>query len=543
MLEHYGLSVRATTLAKVFHVNESSRVLQSASCSFDASLCEICMTWVAGGAVCMPRTPDEQLPGPGLARYLRDQRITTLTLSPAVLSVTPAEELPALETVVSVGEACSAEVVDRWAPGRRFLNGYGPTEVTIGATMFTCQPGQGKPLIGRPFKYMQVYILDRHLQPVPVGVPGEIHVGGIGLARGYLNRPELTAERFIAHPFSTEPGARLYKTGDLGRYLPEGNLEFMGRADQQVKIRGFRIELGEIESQLQTHPAVTHAVAIADRGEPVGGQSPESRLIAYVVPAVDAADQGSQDIAQQERVSEWQTLFDETYERASREVTPENGTFNIIGWNSSYTGQPIPADEMQVSVDQTVARIAQRKPGRILELGCGTGLLLFKLALHCREYCGADFSTASLAYVRQQAEARGITNVKLFERSAEDFSGFDPRSFDAVILNSVAQYFPTIDYLLEVIRGAVSVVRPGGFIFLGDIRNLALLEALHASVELSQATDDLPLSQLKQRVVRRLEQEQELLVDPTFFTALKQRFAEIGNVKVQLSDAAIITMN
>jgi amino acid adenylation domain-containing protein len=534
LLEHRGLSVRAKTLAKAFDVNSTSRVLQSASCSFDASLCEICMTWAAGGAVCMPKTPDEMLPGPGLARYLRDQRITTFTLPPAVLSVTPQEDLPALKTVVSVGEACSPEIVDRWAPGRRFINGYGPTEVTIGATMYECQPGQGKPLIGRPFEYMQVYILDRHLQPVPVGVPGEIHVGGIGLARGYLNRPELTAERFIANPFADQLVTRLYKTGDLGRLLPDGNLEFMGRGDQQIKIRGYRIELGEIESQLQTHPAVTQAVAIADRGETVGGQTPESRLIAYIVPAVDAADQGTCQDAQQERVAEWQTLFDETYQRASRAVTSEDATFNIIGWNSSYTGQPIPADEMRVWVDQTVARIQERKPARVLELGCGTGLLLFRLAPHCREYCGADFSPASLAYVRQQADARGMHNVKLFERSAEDATGFEPQSFDAVILNSVAQYFPTIDYLLEVLGGAVSLVRPGGFIFLGDIRNLALLEALHASVELSQAPDDLPVAQLQQRVIRRLEQEQELLVDPTFFMALKQRFAQLGQVKVQL---------
>ena len=170
----------------------------------------------------------------------------------------------------------------------------------------------------------------------------------------------------------------------------------------------------------------------------------------------------------------------------------------------------------------------------MLELGCGTGLLLFRLVPHCREYCGADFSPASLAYVRKQADAHGMHNVKLFERLADDVSGFERKSFDAVILNSVAQYFPTIDYLLEVIRGAVSLVRPGGFIFLGDIRNLALLEALHASVELSQAADDLPIAQLQGRVIRRLEQEQELLVDPTFFIALKQRFAEIGNVKVQL---------
>ena len=154
---------------------------------------------------------------------------------------------------------------------------YGPSEDTTYST-YALRKSGGPATIGRPIANTQIYILDPHLQPVPLGVPGELHIGGAGLARGYLNRPELTAEKFIPDPFSNEPGARLYQTGDLARYLPDGNIEFLGRLDHQVKIRGFRIELGEIETALNTYPAVREAVVVAREDNPG-----DKRLVAYVV--------------------------------------------------------------------------------------------------------------------------------------------------------------------------------------------------------------------------------------------------------------------
>jgi acyl carrier protein len=166
--------------------------------------------------------------------------------------------------------------VDLW-------NLYGPTEATANAVVAKIIP-HGPILIGRPIDNTQVYLLDAHLNPVPIGVSGEIYIGGDGLARGYLNRPELTAEQFTPNPFGVEPGARLYKTGDLARYLADGNIEFLGRIDHQVKIRGFRIELGEIESVLSQHPATRTCVAVVR--EEVAG---DKRLVAYVVPRQESA--------------------------------------------------------------------------------------------------------------------------------------------------------------------------------------------------------------------------------------------------------------
>ena len=182
------------------------------------------------------------LAGAALLDVLRDRRITHATLPPAVLAALPDHApLPDLHTLVMAGEAATEALVQRWAPGRRLLNAYGPTEATVCASMQVCDAQQpGIPPIGRPIDHTRIYLLDAHGQPVPVGVAGEIHLSGAGLARGYLRRPDLTAERFIPDPFADESGARMYRTGDLGRWRADGTIEFLGRNDHQVKVRGLR---------------------------------------------------------------------------------------------------------------------------------------------------------------------------------------------------------------------------------------------------------------------------------------------------------------
>src|SRR5256885_5156862 len=191
----------------------------------------------------------------------------------------PNGKYPTLHTIIAGGETSSAATAARWSRGRRLFNTYAPTEATVYATAMQCVEGEARvPPLGWPISNMQIYLLDERLQPVPIGITGEIHIGGVGLARGYFNHPRLTAERFIPDPFSRKPGARLYQTGDLARFHADGEIEFVGRVDQQVKLRGFRIELGEIETVLSQHPGVREAVVVA-REHDSGGK----RLIAYVV--------------------------------------------------------------------------------------------------------------------------------------------------------------------------------------------------------------------------------------------------------------------
>ncbi|HEX8719954.1 MAG TPA: amino acid adenylation domain-containing protein [Pyrinomonadaceae bacterium] len=275
---HGGLANLAEAQIRAFGLGPQDRVLQFSSLSFDASIFEIVMALRVGATLCMA-TRESLLPGPELIRYLRTQEITCVTIPPSALAVLPEDALPALRTVIVAGEACPAELVERWGRGRRFFNAYGPTETTVWATVSECAPGGRKPHIGRPIDNAQVYLLDRWQEPVPVGVPGELHVGGAGLARCYMNRPGLTAERFTPDPFGGGPGARLYKTGDLARWLPSGDVDYLGRVDNQVKVRGFRVELGEIEATLMRHAGVREAVVVLREDEPG-----RKNIVAYVVP-------------------------------------------------------------------------------------------------------------------------------------------------------------------------------------------------------------------------------------------------------------------
>ncbi|WP_255950100.1 non-ribosomal peptide synthetase [Streptomyces odontomachi] len=264
-----------------FGVRQGTRVLQFAALSFDAAAWELCTTLTVGGTLVLP-DDIERTPGEPLADFVTRARIDVMCLPPAVLTAWPEDRgMPAGVTVITAGEACPPELVRRWAAATRMLNAYGPTETTVCATVSEPLTG-GKPPIGRPLAGTAVYVLSPALTPVPVGVTGELYVGGAGLALGYLGRPGLTATRFTADPFGA-PGARMYRTGDLVRWLPDGRLEYVGRADDQVKIRGFRVEPGEIETALLGHPGVARAVVVVREDRPG-----DKRLTGYVVPAGDA---------------------------------------------------------------------------------------------------------------------------------------------------------------------------------------------------------------------------------------------------------------
>ncbi|HZI17268.1 MAG TPA: amino acid adenylation domain-containing protein [Pyrinomonadaceae bacterium] len=543
MIEQRGMVNHLWAKVSDLRLTAADIVAQNASQCFDISVWQFLSPLLVGGSVRV--VSDELRHDPlGLLSLVEREGVTVLEVVPSLLQAMleevsgrrePPPRLASLRWLIVTGEALPPPLARRWHelyPDVPLLNAYGPTECSDDVThhALTAAPAaQSEDVpIGRPVANTRLYVLDRRLQPVPVGVPGELYVGGAGVGRGYMGAPGRTAEVFIPDPFGGEPGAVLYKTGDLVSYLPGGELRFLGRVDHQVKIRGFRIELGEIESVLRRHPLVAEA-AVLDHANEAG----EKVLTAYVVAQQgQAAPDVHDDAWTDERVRQWQDVFDGVYSQAG-EVS--DGSLNLSGWISSYTGEPIPEEEMRSWVEGTVQNILALRPRRVLEIGCGAGMLLLRVAPHCRRYWGTDFAPQSLNYLREQLPLHELNgaDINLLQRPADDFSGLAPNSFDAVVLNSVAQYFPNVDYLLRVLEGAAEVVAPGGFIYVGDIRNRRLLEAFHFSVQSRKVEPETTREELAARVRRLMSEEDELLLDPEFFFALRDSTPKIGRVEIR----------
>ncbi len=272
VVQHRNVLALVADHHRRFGLGPGTRVLQFAPLGFDAALGELFATLLTGSALVMPSAA-ERVAGEPLARLVEDTRANFVVLPPTVLATVP--RLPGGITLVVAGEECPAELAERWAPGRRMVNAYGPTETTVTVTVTGALEAGTKPTIGRPLDNTTARVLDPWLRPVPPGVPGELYLGGAQVARGYRD-PARTAARFVADPFGP-PGARLYRSGDLAAWTGDGELRYLGRADQQVKIRGFRVEPGEVEHALTAHDGVTQAAAIVRSG----------RLLAYVVGDAD----------------------------------------------------------------------------------------------------------------------------------------------------------------------------------------------------------------------------------------------------------------
>ncbi|MEV0031501.1 amino acid adenylation domain-containing protein [Nocardia sp. NPDC050793] len=504
------------------------RVLASTSTAFDVSVLEIFGTLCAGGVVELVR---DVLAIAERGHWHGDVVSTVPSAFGGVLE-RPDTEITA-DTIVFIGEPLTAATIERTraaVPGIRVVNGYGPTEATVYFTEFSIPAEAEIPTaipIGRPIGNCRAYVLDARLRPVPTGVTGELYLAGVQVARGYHRRPELTASRFVADPFDPSgAGGRLYRTGDVARWTSDGLLEYGGRVDEQVKIRGFRVEPGEVQAVLAAHPAVRQA-AVAARE--LSDASAGKQLIGYVVVDSAASTTGGED----ELVGQWRRVYDDLYSNDTSDVV-FGDDFGI--WKSSYTGLPIPIEHMREWRDAAVERLRELRPKRVLELGVGTGLLLSRLAVDCDEYWASDFSAATIAQLEaglRESAAEYADRVRTSVRSADDLAGLPEAYFDAVVLNSVVQYFPGQTYLRRVVEGALRLLAPGGVLFVGDVRNRDLLEEFTTGTVLAgQASED--VAKIKDLVRRGMLAEQELLLAPEYFLALADELGGIAAVDIEL---------
>jgi non-ribosomal peptide synthetase component F/SAM-dependent methyltransferase/aryl carrier-like protein len=515
--------------------------LQNTPGSFDVSVWELFWPLMTGAGLVLAEPEGHKDPA-YLAQLICDEEITTVHFVPSMLQIFLAEEgvetmCASLRRVICSGEVLPYALQERFferLPNVELHNLYGPTEAAVDVTAWACRRSSPPPAvpIGRAISNVQIYLLDRYLEPVPVGGIGELHIGGEQVARGYHNRPDLTSERFLPDLFGPRPERRLYKTGDLACFLPDGAIEYRGRTDSQVKIRGVRIEPGEIEAVLEQHPAVREAAVLTHADEAAPGAK---RLVAYLIPTEEGgpAVPGTEPASPSALVAEWEEVFDRAYAAVPEPAAPD---FNIAGWNSTYTGEPLTPEEMREWVDTTVERILALKPRRVLEIGCGTGLLLARIAPFCEVYRATDSAATALELVRTRLLERRpeLAHARAQKCSAEDFSCLGDEPFDLVILNSVVQYFPDVRYLRAVVGQALARIGDRGAVFVGDVRNLTLLETFHAEVELQKASAPLPVERLRARVRQRLERERELVLHPDFFRALQREEPRIGHVEIQL---------
>lgn len=533
-LEHRNTVAFIAWAQHYFTRQQLQGVLASTSVCFDLSVFELFVTLSCGGKVILAQDA-LQLPNLSAA-----SEVTLINTVPsAIATLLRMNGIPeSVNTINLAGEPLQNALVQKlYQLGhvKQVYNLYGPTEDTTYSTAaLVPKDADGIPLIGYPISNSQVYLLEEParrqsdpLRPVPIGTPGEVYLGGAGVARGYLNQPELTAEKFLPNPFSDAPGARLYKTGDLAVYQPDGSLKYLGRIDHQVKIRGFRIELGEIEAVLNQHPEVRESVVV-----PQEDAFGNKELIAYVVPQTNANQSRILKLDGLEKIKTWQTIWNATYCQPAKSSDP---TFNTVGWNNSVNGSPISQEEMLSYVNNTVERILSLKPQRVLEIGCGTGLLLFRIAPYCERFVGLDISDAVVDHLQKQLEQDKIwSHVTVLQRAAHQLADLEVEGFDTVIINSVVQYFPNAEYLVQVLEAASKLLKRGGKIFVGDVRNFALLEAFHTGIQVQRALVNEGCESLKRKIQERVTQDEELLIHPSFFDVLKYTIPSISAVQTHL---------
>jgi len=516
-----------------FGVGPDDRVLALSALTFDLSVYDIFGTLAAGATIVCLDDADARDPA-RWAAWTERASVSVWNSVPALLDATidhaerHGRDLTSLRLAMLSGDWIPLTLPTRAAtmsPDIKVTSLGGATEGAIWSIAYPIveqDPAWESIPYGLPLANQTFHVLDLHLQPVPIGVTGELFIGGAGVAKGYWRDPAKTAASFIRHPRTKE---RLYRTGDFGRRRYDGVIEFLGRRDHQVKVRGFRIELGEVESQLRRLPSVRDAAVVA---RTIPGDS-ESTLVAYVVP--DTPTEANGDVALG-RVAEWTDVFDTAYAQSQGNESPAEAELDLAGWSSSYTGELIPVDEMRQWVDSTVDHVLSGKPRRVLEIGCGTGLVLLHVAPHCAAYHGIDPSAAALDRIRTQLEDTPLPQVTLDQRAAHELTSIPDGSIDTVVLNSVIQYFPNVEYLVDVLSEAARRLARGGRIIVGDVRRLDLLRGFHATVELQASSSSITVETLRQRIAARVAEDPELAVDPAFFTALSQRIPRLHSVEV-----------
>ena len=530
MIEHKSVINLVSEISDKQNLQPNKRVALYSSCVFDASVHELFPALLSGCKLYM--LPNEiRYDLQNLVDYYKNNEIQ-ISYVPTVLANQFIKTCKSsqLELIYAAGDRLVLDEgieIDRL--GYQLVNQYGPTEATVSTTYKNVRRSSNGAIntnnIGQPLANYTCYVCNSDGRLVPMGAIGELWIGGIGVARGYLNNPGLTDQKFIHNPFQTDKekiqrtNTVLYKSGDLVRWLPNGELEFIARNDTQIKIRGHRIELGEIESVLMSYQEIKQCRVIPI---PIKSAVDETKqdiyLVAYYVKG--GAIQKDDEL---EFFTYWKSLYDYAYTNLEQEKYQEN----IQGWNSSYTGEPIPKIEMLEWRDEALIKIKKFNPGRVLEIGSGSGLLLFGLLEHCQHYYATDISERAIRFTERTANQLGLqSKITAIKCAADAIPYSQIIQCDTVILNSVVQYFPNLAYLEKLLIQIIDHIHVGQ-IFIGDVRDFRLLNCFHQSV---LKYKKVPCS--LNDVMYFSGREKELLISPEYFISLRSLHPQISSIEL-----------
>ncbi len=525
---HSSLTNFLLSMQKTPGLNANDNLLALTTLSFDISGLEIFLPLICGAKITIASREDAR-DGNELLKKIRKEKVTVVQATPSTWKMLVDSGWNEKLNIKALcgGEALSKDLADKLLDRVSELwNMYGPTETTIWSS---CAKLTKEDVIhiGKPIANTQFYIVDKDMKFCPPGVAGELLIGGAGLSTGYLNRDELNSEKFIPNPFDKEKKSKVYRTGDLVKLNSKLQIEFLGRIDSQVKIRGYRIELEEIESVIKQNEFVKDcAVVVKDINS-------DKKIIAYVIPDTNfnSYPDFSKDVMQR-----WQQEWEFLYKEAQKNTVVSGDNDIDRNVTAALTNdKKLLQDAYDEWLSHTLETIKLLKPKKILEIGTGGGQILKEIAKGCEYFVATDFSETSIKAFKDYIDKNSdkYPPHKLFVLPAESELPIDGEKFDTIIINSVIQYFPDVDYLLRVIKNSIKYLSENGCIYIGDVQGFSLLKNFHINDQIKHINDNTTVGNLKAIVKNRVDNEQELVVDPYFFYSLIEKIKEIGLIKAK----------
>lgn len=486
----------------ILRLERYSTVLQAASWDFDASFFEMWGCFIQSGCLIIAEQ-DVLLSPEKLSRLIIAHKIDYAFLT-AGLFQQYCQSAPnifdPLKTIVFGGDVINPDTLNNYIDGSQLrpfvINGYGPTEATIFSSIEYITKGvnSSEYSIGKPLRHVKTFILDEHMNLQPDGVIGEICLSGIGVLTEYYKDNDDHKLVFSNNPY--DGNSSLYKTGDYG-FWRDGRIIFVGRKDRQIKIRGYRLNLFEIESEIVKSTLISQCVVLAEE------DALDKKIVAYIIPSKQESDL--------EHIDAWKKLYQKLYDNKS--INEQN----FIGWESSFTGEEIPESEMYDWQEDIVYKIGDVKNKHILEIGLGTGLIAEKLLPSCASYTGLDFSNEVILYAQNRFKIYG-EKLKLLNIQADDVKNLND-TFDVIILNSVVQYFPSANYLRDVVTQCFGKLNSGALFFIGDIRDYRYEDIYHFDMLSHKNKIENP-AEVFTLINQCKSQERELLVSPNYLLSI-----------------------